>query len=585
MSKILRTSLLTVSLVTSLASLAACGGAVGETLRPQDQTATSALGTKGPACASNPKYAKPLIVDLDPDARVDLEAAMKKGVVVVSYDCSNLRVLTGCKGPEAGYEYAGVSRKEQVVQMNSMDDLNVNLPLSSAKLSGEVKSGRSIDLALVLVGRRTTTVAKVARDDLSGSCEGATHYLQNATLGAFSMATGSIGKAAVVADLFNRGGSASSNSERKAMNMDGSLDSCRTSDPDSTNPPTECRAPLRVELIPITGETAPVASEKGPKSTDKEEKDKEKTTQAQENPCPDGYLFIDGICTKKAAQPYLCNPKNESECQEQCGKGNAPSCYNYARLVRKKSGWKEALPYYKKGCDGEVADACAEYGNFTLPDTDESKNIPAETAAAVKYMAIACKAGSALGCEYIGDTLSEKSYQMLDKAIAAKAYDRGCSLGRGMSCWSLAMMYFKGDTVAQDSNKGVALLTKACKGGSADECSDLGDVWHKGQYGLPKDEQKAFAAYHDACELDTGWCSDAVKSALAIGNDGEAFRLGTHGCNGNDEETCYRLGLLYEAGKGTSADPAKAKAMFEKACNKGDGEEGACKKIGVKMKD
>lgn len=584
MQKILRTSLLLTSLVTSVASLASCGGAVGETLRPEDQTATGALGSKAATCATNPKYAKPLIVDLDPDARVDLEAAMKKGVVVISYDCSSLRVLTGCKGPDSGYEYAGVSRKEQVVQMNSMDELSVNLPLSSAKLSGEVKSGRSIDLALVLVGRRTTTVSKVERDELSGSCEGATHYLQNATLGAFSMATGSIGKAAVVADLFNRGGSASSNSERKAMNMDGSLEACRTSDPDSTNPPPECRAPLRIELIPIAGEIAPAASEKGDKGP-KTTKEKEKATQAQENPCPDGYQFTDGLCTKKAAAAYLCDPKNEQECQQQCDKGNAPSCYNYGRLLKRKDGWKAALPFYKKGCDGDVADACAEYGNYTLPDTDESKNVAGETAAALKYMSMACKAGSALGCEYIGDTLSDKSYQMFDMATAAKAYDRGCSLGRGISCWSLAMMYFKGDSVPQDSNKGVALLTKACKGGSADECSDLGDVFHKGEYGVPKDERKAFAAYRDACELDAGWCPDAVKSALAIGDESEAFRLATRGCNGNDEETCYRLGLLYEAGKGTSADPAKAKAMYEKGCNKGDGEEKACKKIGVPMKE
>jgi hypothetical protein len=64
-------------------------------------------------CTGTPKQAKPLIVDLDPDARVDLEATMKKGVAVVAYDCKSFRVLPACKVPEARYEYAGVSRKTE----------------------------------------------------------------------------------------------------------------------------------------------------------------------------------------------------------------------------------------------------------------------------------------------------------------------------------------------------------------------------------------------------------------------------------------------------------------------------------------
>lgn len=54
----------------------------------------------------------------------------------------------------------------------------VNLPLSSGKLGTEVQSGRSIDLALVLVGRRSTLVGGVERKTLTGNCEGATHFVQ-----------------------------------------------------------------------------------------------------------------------------------------------------------------------------------------------------------------------------------------------------------------------------------------------------------------------------------------------------------------------------------------------------------------------
>ena len=37
--------------------------------------------------------------------------------------------------------------------------------------------------------------------------------------------------------------------------------------------------------------------------------------------------------------------------------------------------------------------------------------------------------------------------------------------------------------------------------------------------------------------------------------------------------------------QGTAADPEKAKSLWQKACKNGDGEEKACKKIGVPMKD
>lgn len=562
--------------------LASCGGAAGEALRPNDHTATGALGSGAVKCSESPKYAKPLIVDLDPDARVDLEAAMKKGVVVVAYDCSSLRVLTGCKLPDSSYEYAGVSRKEQVVQMKSMDDVNVNLPLSSAKLSGEMQSGRTIDLALVLVGRNSTTVAKVELHDLQGTCDGATHFVQNASVGAFSMATGSVGKVAAVAEMFDKGGSAKSESERKSMSMDGSLDACRSSDPDAASPPSECRAPLRVELQPIGGQ--PEAETK-PKSKPGKEDDKDKSANAQENPCPTGYAFANGICTKAADVPTVCNPKNEADCKTQCSKGSGESCYNYGRILAKQRKWDAAAPEFKKACDADVPDGCAEYGRNLMPDTD-LPGVAEKSKESLIVLAKACKMGSAFGCELMGDLLEDASYKIMDKAIAAKAYDRGCSLGRGMSCWSLAMMYFEGNGVPKNADKGVALLSKACQAGSADECNDLADVYTKGQYGVEKDLNMAFRANDRACDLDAGWCFSAIKSAQLLGKDKTAAEYALRACEkGQDAEACGILGDFYNGGKGVSKDPDKAKAFWTRGCQNGEGDENACKRIGVKMKD
>lgn len=568
-----RLDMLRLAALLAACALPSCGGAVGETLRPTDHTAAGAVGGAAPTCAGEPKYAKPLIVDLDPDARVDLEAVMKKGVAVVAYDCASFRVLGSCRLPDSSYEYAGVSRKEQVIQMKSADDLHANLPLSSAKLGGEVQSGRSIDLALVLVGRRSTTLAKVSREDLTGPCEGATHYVQAASVGAFSMATGSLGKAAVVAEMFNYGGGASSQSERKAMNMDGSLDACRKSEPDSETPPSECRAPLRVELLPIAG--TPVA-------TGKVSKEEKKASAAVENPCPEGFVYSEGICTRDA-KAHLCAPTDEAECKAQCDKGSPESCFNYGRIVARKSR-AAALPFHEKACDGDVGDACAEVGWAMLPDTD-GPDVLSQSRAALATLKKACAMGSALGCDRAGDVLSDEDYKVLDIAAAVRAYDRGCSLGRGVACWSLSQMYFKGKDVPQDSKKGVALLLKACQGGSADECNDLANVLTRGSYGVAVDLESAYRANKRACELDKDYCDYAAESALKVGKEAEAVAHAQDGCHaGDDSEACLRLANLYTKGIGTTKDPAKAKAALEKACKDGDGDEDACKRLGVPMK-
>ncbi|MEM9695177.1 MAG: hypothetical protein AAGA56_21725, partial [Myxococcota bacterium] len=140
--------------VTAWVTLVGCGGAVGEKLRPEEQTANEALNIKPAACTGTADHARPLIVDWDPDARVDLEASMKSGIVIVKYDCDSMTILHGCEVRDAAYTYAGVSRKEQVVQMKSLDDLQANVPVSSGKLGAEIQSGRAIDVAMVMVGKR-----------------------------------------------------------------------------------------------------------------------------------------------------------------------------------------------------------------------------------------------------------------------------------------------------------------------------------------------------------------------------------------------------------------------------------------------
>lgn len=560
----------------------ACGGAVGEKLRPTDHTAAGAMSKgNGSTCTGAPKYAKPLVVDLEADTRVDLEAAMKRGVVVVNYDCATIRVLPTCKLQEAVYEYAGTTRREQVLQIKNKDELGANLPLSQGKLSAELVSGRTIDLALVYIGQMATTANKISKDQLSGGCDEATHYVQMATLGAFSMQTGSVGKVGAVADLFGRGIKSASASEHKAMTTDGSLDDCRTSKADASDPPGECRSPLRVELVPlITPATADAAS--GSNKGDKKD-DKKAEAPVAQNPCPAGFALTDGICTRDANAAFVCEAKNETQCKEQCDKGSNESCYNLGVILSKKVEPTRAIPVFRKACEAELPEACAALGIQLMPD-DDDPDVAAKAKDSLSYLKKACDMGSGRGCDYAGDMLKDKDYKVVDVAAAVRSYDRGCDLGYGMACWSLADLYFEGKLVPKDAKKGVGLLSKACVGGNADECYDLSKILFKGKDDVAADPQAAMRATRRACTIEAQYCDMSASQAKSIGDTAAAFALLTRGCNGNDYSSCGSLAKMYEAGEGTAADPAKAKELHKKACRDGDGEEDSCKKIGIAMK-
>jgi hypothetical protein len=459
----------------SLLLLSSCGGAGGAAVQPKDFTGAKALGTAPQKCAGTPKLARPIVVDLDPDARVDLEAAMKKGLVVVSYDCASLRVLSACRAKEGSYEFAGVSRKEQVVQMKSQDELSVNLPLSAGKLGGEVQSGRSIDLALVLIGRSTTTVDVLNKAALAGNCEGATHYLQNASLGAFSMATGSAGKISAVSELFGVGASGKSEASRSAQTSDGSLDACRKSDPDAPAPPTECRSPLRVELQPLS-ESAPVVA-----SAAKPEE------QPEVSACPAGYSFAGGICTRTPATAHLCDPKNTEECRAECDKGSLESCYNFGIYQSPAT----ASPYLKKACDGGHGNSCGALAIYILT----LRKGDAARAEAIGQATRGCELGGSESCSALGVALSQDHK---DDAGAVKAYRRSCAFGDDEGCRKLGDFYLFGWGVKIDVARANALYVRACEGSDALACFALAEAFASGK-NAPKDPAKAADYKHKAC--------------------------------------------------------------------------------------
>src|SRR5215467_4909817 len=128
---------------------AGCGAA--SAVRPKEITAAQAMGEA--SCTTVGTEADPLVVDLSPDLRGNLEVAMRKGVAVVSYDCKKLKILEDCTiESEDAYRFTGIVLKEQLLELEDTDQIKANLPLSgvglAAKLEGELARGSSLNLAM-----------------------------------------------------------------------------------------------------------------------------------------------------------------------------------------------------------------------------------------------------------------------------------------------------------------------------------------------------------------------------------------------------------------------------------------------------
>jgi TPR repeat protein len=517
-----------------------CGGAAGNAARPKDFQGAEALGKKRD-CSSTPSLERTLTVDLESDQRTDVEAALSGGLAVVSYDCKSFRVLNNCRLADAGYAYVGVSRKEETVQLTSTDDVSATLPLSVGKFGGEVHSGRALDLALVTVGRRSTTVSRVAPSQLEGDCEGATHFVSRAFIGAFAMKTGSVGNAAAAADVFGVGSaSGKSTSERKASAIDGSLEACRAGDSKGAEPPKECEVPVRLELTPFTKQ-ATAAATKPPEG-------RPLPPPVDAPACEAGYHDVNGICTQSASLAFLCDPKNRAECEAQCSKGSAGSCFNAGTHIvehaeNRPEAWEkanaEARPFFEKGCSAGHVEACGALARVSFPLALSPKNLDVARKV-IAQAKTACDAGSVVACGDLGHWLAWNGGDdavdtaLVDDQASLRASERACALGGYLECATAAEAYSSKTfglkkLNVHDPKRAVELWNAGCVGGAAFVCTLLTEWLATGKDGVVKDVPRAVRAGERACGLDPELCATVAPLLERAGRKDVADRLRSQG--------------------------------------------------------
>lgn len=455
-----RLALLFVTTLSIASSSLGCGATPGEVVRPNDPTFAGARGDKGAAlCREAPAEGTPLIVDWNPEERGDLEAAMSQGVAVVSYDCKTVKLLQDCK-VEGKYGFVGITKKEQVITLENADQAQANLPLHGASIGASMERGSAIDIGLVMIGKKNTLRADLDKKALGAHCEGATHYVQSATVGAFAMRTSASGaaRAKAVFDIFGgAGASGQSSSSKNVVNKDGDVDACKSGDVDSTTPPRGCGAPLRIRLLAIAA---------GPASA----------TPAREVACPKGLVAIGGKCgTRNDAEAFDCTDEDGAAvCEKQCDKGSAASCWTAATL------WDRG--------DGGVP-----------KDTDKSADFGRK----------ACDLGDWSACEWYAGNLR-------DYPKARGIFLRACNAGSMSACVGLGSFWSKGDD--RDLAKGIRYYLRACRGGELSGCQFAAERFEAGGPGVPQDLSRALAMYESLCATPDSplWSRDGCYGAANL---------------------------------------------------------------------
>ena len=573
--------------VALAAVVLSCGAPnLGDALRPPAPTAQRALGEPnsgaGTRCAEN-AAAEPLVVDWRSNERQALELAMKGGIAVVAYDCKSIRLLEDChvaSPATPAYTFAGVTTTEDGVQLTTADELAANLPFSAGRISAEMKRGSSIDLAIVTIGRLGSPVPSASRADLIGgpaSCDGATHYVRSAMLGAFVMETGTAGKVHAAAELFGRGASGASSSDEHISNKGGVRADCAAAKPDDKSPPGECQAATRISLVPIHAEAGP-----------------ERVAEAWVA-CPSGLVWTGTKCATKAPDvAHACKGDDLKECDTQCQKDNGESCYKAARLKllpgASDTSKLEALGFDQKGCDGNYGLACRALGYiFELAHAGEIDPVKQadDARGALSYYEKACNSGDAEACQNAADCYEDGRLGARDTAKTVKLTLRGCDLGDDRACINVLAIRIEGKYgAAKDTPAGLDALEKACaKPNGGEYCVLMGDYYRRGDV-VPRRPAKALEAYERACSAYFSAACGKKGEMLARGEGVPAdFVLArtylreacpelTWGGSSGASDACVFLGSAYENGTfGFPKDPVHALEIYEDRCQRWPGSE------------
>lgn len=237
----------------------------------------------------------------------------------------------------------------------------------------------------------------------------------------------------------------------------------------------------------------------------------------------------------EAAMVELSDPKRLPP-EAGCAAGFGPACHLLGAQYRDGAGVAKdaakAATYFQKGCDGGHGASCASLG-WAFED---GVGVAKDAARAFALYRKACDANDRWACTRLAFALASGAGVDKDVAEAARLLDKSCTAGDAMACAKLGAMLRVGEELPQDLPRAEPLLRSACEKGSSWGCGELAGLLVA--RGATQDLQEAARLLEGACEKD-------------------------------DATFCAMLAGLLELGHGVARDPARATALYRRACDGG----------------
>ena len=243
----------TATLLVFAMSLMAVG--CGPALGPEDTSGLEGL-TDVHQCKAAADAGRPMLVEWPATEKAALQSAATRGLVVVRYDGCRLKLLDRCDAG-GGYAFTETSRSRDGFVVRDRSELYARLPLGAVKLEAELGEETSLELSYVAVGTRDSDLTSISRGQLSGACEGSTHFVRGMVVGAYELARATTGEVGAGAGVGPAGLGGRQESSRQVIRGDGNLEACL----DDATPAddTRCQAVVQLVLEPIDDAT-PIAS-------------------------------------------------------------------------------------------------------------------------------------------------------------------------------------------------------------------------------------------------------------------------------------------------------------------------------------
>jgi hypothetical protein len=228
-----------------LGLLIGCGPSGATARAPEVAGAGTGLSTRGAAA----DRLSPFIAEWPGTSKVALDNASQRGLVVVSYGASTLKLLPDCRAA-GSYAFRGVTPVRDAVVVASETELEAKLPFAVATLKGDLAASGRLSLDYVAVGQRE---AQGAPSALEGQCAGATHFVRAITVGAYALYAGAASRVGAGASVGNAGVSGGQAEHVDRLRGSGDVAKCSA----SGAPVPECMAVIQLRLMALPRGLAP----------------------------------------------------------------------------------------------------------------------------------------------------------------------------------------------------------------------------------------------------------------------------------------------------------------------------------------